>query len=132
VLERGVPASAFRFFVGHHAQLSVSDGAWCAAACSRNLILRQHPASLPTPLWHELLDLCGGEYAQISAAVRERPNTRPFGSGAPVHPARIGRARESGPRCASRRSTQRSTRLFRGWRAQVRAENGGGDQRGAS
>jgi len=32
--------------------------------------LRQHPASLPTPLWHELLDLCGGEYAQISAAVR--------------------------------------------------------------
>ena len=68
--DNSVPPEAFRFFLGHHADVSVDDGAWCSVACSRGLVLRQNPASLPKPLWHEVLDLAGGDLKEISAAVR--------------------------------------------------------------
>lgn len=68
VLDGRAPPEAFRIFAGWHEGLSVADGAWVAAACSPSLVLRQS-TGLITPLWHEVLDLCGGEYAEMSAAV---------------------------------------------------------------
>ena len=69
VLDGRAPPEAFRFFAGWHEGISVADGAWIAAACSSSLVLRQS-GGLITPLWHEVLDLCGGEYAEMSAAVK--------------------------------------------------------------
>eukprot|EP00559_Dactyliosolen_fragilissimus_P002587 CAMPEP_0184865930 /NCGR_PEP_ID=MMETSP0580-20130426/19794_1 /TAXON_ID=1118495 /ORGANISM="Dactyliosolen fragilissimus" /LENGTH=418 /DNA_ID=CAMNT_0027365329 /DNA_START=252 /DNA_END=1508 /DNA_ORIENTATION=+ len=62
----------FRFFVGRH---EYKDGALDAAvqkhkylpiACNRSLVLKQC-IQLPKPLWHEILELCGGEMKEISS-----------------------------------------------------------------
>lgn len=67
------PLSAFKFFAGAVAwapgQLAqeVADGAWYTAAASRPLLLKQC-LQLPKPLWRELLELMGGEYAEAARA----------------------------------------------------------------
>lgn len=61
----------FRFFVGRHVyvestlDLSVVLGKYQPVACARSVALKQC-LSLPKPLWHEVLELCAGELADIS------------------------------------------------------------------
>ncbi|GKY90370.1 hypothetical protein MPSEU_000011000 [Mayamaea pseudoterrestris] len=61
----------FRFFMGKHKfaksmlDLSIVLGKYQPIACSRSLVLKQC-ISLPKPLWHEVLDLTGGEMKEIS------------------------------------------------------------------
>ncbi|KAK1735895.1 DUF179 domain-containing protein [Skeletonema marinoi] len=61
----------FRFFVGHtryaKGQLedAVTKGKYQPIACSRPLVLKQC-IQLPKPLWHEVLEFCGGELKEIS------------------------------------------------------------------
>ena len=61
----------FRFFVGKHVydenllDVTMLLGKYQPVACSRALALKQC-ISLPTPLWHEVLDWVGGDMAQIS------------------------------------------------------------------
>jgi len=55
----------FRWFIGRHTDLSTRSGEWCAAACARPIALKQC-LGLPKPLWHEVMELCGGESAQLS------------------------------------------------------------------
>ena len=54
-----------RWFVGRHTELSAADGGWQAVACARTIALKQC-LGLPKPLWHEVLELCGGEPAELS------------------------------------------------------------------
>ncbi|KAL1525818.1 hypothetical protein AB1Y20_020657 [Prymnesium parvum] len=55
----------FRWFIGRHENLPTSGGAWRAVACARPVALKQC-LGLPKPLWHEVLELCGGELAELS------------------------------------------------------------------
>lgn len=61
----------FRFFVGRHSYTDwdldskVNLGKYQPIACARTLALKQCIA-LPKPLWHEVLELCGGELREIS------------------------------------------------------------------
>ncbi|KAL7524946.1 LOW QUALITY PROTEIN: hypothetical protein ACHAXR_002510, partial [Thalassiosira sp. AJA248-18] len=57
----------FRFFIGHTMELdeAVSLGKYQPVACSRPLVLKQC-IQLPKPLWHEVLEFCGGELKEIS------------------------------------------------------------------
>ena len=61
----------FRFFIGHTkyegAELdeAVRLGQYQPVACSRPLVLKQC-IQLPKPLWHEVLEFCGGELKEIS------------------------------------------------------------------
>jgi len=61
----------FRFFVGRHEykdgqlDLSVILGQYQPIACARSLVLKQC-IQLPKPLWHEVMELCGGELKEIS------------------------------------------------------------------
>jgi hypothetical protein len=55
----------FRWFVGRHTALRVGDGGWRAVACARPVALKQC-LGLPKPLWHEVMELCGGECATLS------------------------------------------------------------------
>merc|ERR1712048_1076727 len=55
----------FRWFVGRHTALQPTDGAWQPAACSRALALKQC-LGLPKPLWHEVMELIGGDYEMLS------------------------------------------------------------------
>lgn len=55
----------FRWFVGRHKGLVTSDGSWRAVACARPIALKQC-LLLPKPLWHEVMELCGGECATLS------------------------------------------------------------------
>ena len=61
----------FRFFLGRHdyeetmLHVAVVLGKLQPVACSRTLALKQC-LSLPKPLWHEVLELCGDELAEIS------------------------------------------------------------------
>uniref|UniRef100_A0A7R9WM29 Uncharacterized protein n=1 Tax=Craspedostauros australis TaxID=1486917 RepID=A0A7R9WM29_9STRA len=62
----------FRFFVGscefHESQLDIDIrlGKVQPVACARSVALKQC-ISLPKPLWHEVLELCGGQLAHISS-----------------------------------------------------------------
>ena len=62
---------AFRWFLGRHMALSARSGEWLPVACSRPLILKQsaRDVAMPTPLWHEVLELCGGECRELSRLV---------------------------------------------------------------
>jgi hypothetical protein len=70
----------FRFFVGRH-EYGVSDASSLVAAvlankyqpvaCSRSLALKQC-IQLPEPLWHEVMNLCGGELAEISKEEQQK------------------------------------------------------------
>jgi len=55
----------FRWFVGRHTALSSLRGEWRAVACARPIALKQC-LGLPKPLWHEVMELCGGECADLS------------------------------------------------------------------
>lgn len=55
----------FRFFIGRCTKLSEKDRGWCALACARPVALKQC-IQLPKPLWHEVLELAGGELAEVS------------------------------------------------------------------
>jgi len=61
----------FRFFIGHtkyeggELDEAVSLGKYQPVACSRPLVLKQC-IQLPKPLWHEVLEFCGGELKEIS------------------------------------------------------------------
>jgi Uncharacterized ACR, COG1678 len=61
----------FRFFVGcheheeHAIDIAVHLGKYQPIACARSVALKQC-ISLPKPLWHEVMELCGGEMADLS------------------------------------------------------------------
>lgn len=61
----------FRFFVGRHEykngdlDVSIFSNKYQAVACARALALKQC-IQLPKPLWHEVMELCGGELSEIS------------------------------------------------------------------
>lgn len=60
----------FRWFIGRHADAQATkcfglQGAWTPVACARPVALKQC-LRLPKPLWHEVLELCGGELAEVS------------------------------------------------------------------
>ena len=55
----------FRWFVGRRRDVSTIDGAWGPVACARPVALKQC-LGLPKPLWHEVLELCGGEMGELS------------------------------------------------------------------
>lgn len=55
----------FRFFVGRHSALSTAQGEYVALACARPIALKQC-LGLPKPLWHEVMELAGGECAKLS------------------------------------------------------------------
>jgi len=48
----------------------VSQGVWIPVAASRQLILSPWAAMSGVELWHAIMQLMGGEFAQLSAAVR--------------------------------------------------------------
>ena len=54
----------FRWFVGRRVGVATDDGAWCPIACARPVALKQC-LGLPKPLWHEVLELCGGECLRL-------------------------------------------------------------------
>mmetsp|Transcript_11690 Transcript_11690/g.14527 ORF Transcript_11690/g.14527 Transcript_11690/m.14527 type:complete len:253 (+) Transcript_11690:50-808(+) len=62
----------FRFFLGRHRYTNfqldkkVALGKYQPVACTRTLALKQC-IGLPKPLWHEVLELCGGELKEISS-----------------------------------------------------------------
>jgi len=62
----------FRFFFGCHKyeesalDVAVHLGKFQPVACARSLALKQC-ISLPKPLWHEVMELCGGELADLSS-----------------------------------------------------------------
>jgi len=62
----------FRFFVGKHEytenelDVRVDVGQYQPIACARPVALKQCIA-LPKPLWHEVMELCGGELENVSA-----------------------------------------------------------------
>lgn len=82
--EGGIPAAVdgvlsgkykpldFRFFVGGHQykagelDVAVFSNKYQPIACARALVLKQC-IQLPKPLWHEILELCGGELKDISS-----------------------------------------------------------------
>ncbi|KAL7462971.1 hypothetical protein ACHAXS_003347 [Conticribra weissflogii] len=61
----------FRFFIGHTSYTggdldrAVARGSYQPVATSRSLVLKQC-LRLPKPLWHEVLEFCGGELREIS------------------------------------------------------------------
>lgn len=71
VLEGKYSALEFRFFVGCHKyeesalDVAVHLGKYQPIACARSVALKQC-ISLPKPLWHEVLELCGGSMTDLS------------------------------------------------------------------
>lgn len=61
----------FRFFVGHHnykdgdLDVAIYSNKYQPIACTRSLALKQC-IQLPKPLWHEVMELCGGELREVS------------------------------------------------------------------
>lgn len=65
VLEGRCAPLDFRWFIGRHATLRCAKREWAAAACARPVALKQC-LGLPKPLWHEVMELCGGSLAELS------------------------------------------------------------------
>jgi len=72
VLEGEYSPLEFRFFVGCHTykesalDVAVHLGKYQPIACARSLALKQC-ISLPKPLWHEVMELCGDDLGDLSA-----------------------------------------------------------------
>lgn len=72
VLEGKYDPLEFRFFVGCHEyeestlDVKVHLGKYQPIACARSVALKQC-ISLPTPLWHEVMELCGGDLSDLSS-----------------------------------------------------------------
>jgi len=49
---------------------------WTPVACSRPLVLKPSPAGLPKPLWHEVMQACGGECAEMSRLLSDESSGR--------------------------------------------------------
>ena len=56
----------FRWFIGRQGPLRSAGSEWQSVACARPVALKQC-LGLPKPLWHEVMELCGGECAALSA-----------------------------------------------------------------
>ena len=65
VLEGRCAPLDFRWFIGRHSALRCAESEWAAAACARPVALKQC-LGLPKPLWHEVMELCGGALAELS------------------------------------------------------------------
>jgi len=65
VLEGRCAPLDFRWFIGRHSALRCAEREWAAAACARPVALKQC-LGLPKPLWHEVMELCGGSLAELS------------------------------------------------------------------
>ncbi|KAK9819916.1 hypothetical protein WJX72_003947 [[Myrmecia] bisecta] len=71
-----LPAESFRWFTHYcgwgpgQLDKELEAGVWFAAAASPELILKQS-GSTPDALWHEVLELMGGEHAQLSRSMKE-------------------------------------------------------------
>jgi len=69
----------FRFFIGKHEFTNRHLDALCTLgkyqpiACARPIVLKQC-ISLPTPLYHEVMELCGGELGRISHLEQTKRN----------------------------------------------------------
>ncbi|GAX12459.1 hypothetical protein FisN_24Hh033 [Fistulifera solaris] len=84
VLRGKYRALDFRFFVGRHEcespfsmELLVELGKYQPIAAARSLALKQC-LSLPKPLWHEVLELCGGKWKEMSTWERTKKDTIQF------------------------------------------------------
>jgi len=61
----------FRWFLGRkewrdaNLEQQVSDGRYQPVACARSVAIKQCIA-LPKPLWHEVMELCGGKFGELS------------------------------------------------------------------
>lgn len=55
----------------HQLEEEVQRGVWIVAAVSKDIVVRPVSPSASADLWHEILQLMGGEYAGLSDAVRE-------------------------------------------------------------
>jgi len=61
----------FRFFVGCHKykdgdlDFAINSNKYQPVACARSLALKQC-IQLPKPLWHEVMEMCGGELREVS------------------------------------------------------------------
>jgi len=65
VLDGAFSPLDFRWFVGCYTGLSSETGDWTSMACARPIALKQC-LGLPKPLWHEVMELAGGDSAAIS------------------------------------------------------------------
>jgi len=71
VLDGKYNALDFRFFIGCHEYIdgeldvAIYSNKYQPIACARALALKQC-IQLPKPLWHEVLELCGGELREVS------------------------------------------------------------------
>ena len=84
VLRGKYRALDFRFFVGRHEcespfsmELLVELGKYQPVAAARSLALKQC-LGLPKPLWHEVLELCGGRLKEMSHWERNKKDTIQF------------------------------------------------------
>lgn len=77
VKEGVLPAKDFKFFCGAvtwkkgQLETEITNGAWLPAACSRHVVLKPC-INLPVPLWQEVLNLCGGHYAEMAKRERDK------------------------------------------------------------
>jgi putative transcriptional regulator len=61
----------FRFFIGCHMykdgdlNFAINSNKYQPIACARSLALKQC-IQLPKPLWHEVMEMCGGELREVS------------------------------------------------------------------
>ena len=71
VLEGRFNPLDFRFFIGCHdyrngdLDVNIYSNKYQPIACTRALALKQC-IQLPKPLWHEVMELCGGELREMS------------------------------------------------------------------
>lgn len=74
VMSKQYKAVDFRFVFGvyekfnHQLDNDIQMGRYQPIACARSLALKQC-ISLPKPLWHEIMELCGGEYSEDRKSV---------------------------------------------------------------
>lgn len=74
----------FRFFIGEHCyenrgplDADIMEGKYQPVACARSVALKQC-IQLPKPLWHEVMELCGGELREISKLEMMKRNDLSF------------------------------------------------------
>ena len=77
VLDGKYRSMDFKFFVGRHSEMMECPTKFQPVACSRQVALKQC-IQLPVPLWHQVLDLCGGELGEISTTEREKRDDLKF------------------------------------------------------
>merc|ERR1719296_381803 len=73
----------FRFVFGMYEksnsqlEYEIELGKYLSVACSRSIVLKQC-VGLPKPLWHEIMELCGGDHSEISEMeMKKRSDLQP-------------------------------------------------------